>query len=120
MEHRMNEDGLCGQRNWIKAAAVLSLALLTVVGCVDRNSRYDVAYAGQGAVVLKENPNPPKPAPQVVETHAAPPVETRPAGPSEKEIAMQRKIEELEAQSRALQNQSKELQAEIERLKRER
>jgi hypothetical protein len=108
--------------------------LVFVGGCVHKDAVYEPTYAGQGGVTLKEQAVEPRPARVVA-----------PAGPTAREIELQRRvdeleakakagetatpakapddrqrrIDELEAKSRALQNESKELQAEIERLKRE-
>jgi len=108
------------------------VALVAMCGCVHKDSVYVPTSAGQGGVTVKETATEPRPA-------------RVPAGPTAREIELQRRvdeleakaragqtaaplkevedrqkrIDELEAKSRALQNESKELQAEIERLKRE-
>lgn len=109
----------------------MAALILVVCGCVHKDAVYEPTSAGQGGVTLKETATEPRPA-RV----------SQPAGPTAREVelqrrvdelekekaekspkseldAKQRKIEELEAKSRALQDQSKELQAEIERLKKE-
>jgi hypothetical protein len=79
------------------------IALALVGGCgSDDGDRYPVAYAGQGQVALRKEEVEPRPAA----------VRAPATGPTTREVEMQRKIDALEAQSKALQT-------EIDRLKRE-
>jgi hypothetical protein len=82
--------------------SLLVVAMLTLASCVNTNDRYAVAAAGQGVVVLRKEPGPPP----------APPKPSQPAGPTTREIELQRRINELEAQSTSLQT-------ELDRLRRE-
>jgi hypothetical protein len=70
--------------------------------CTDDPSRYGVASAGQGGVVVRKEPGPP---PRVRE-------EVKPSGPTTHEVELQRRIDDMEAKER-------EMREEIERLKRE-
>ena len=86
---------------------VIGLCLLVGVAgvswsCTDDPSRYGVASAGQGGVVIRKEPGAPRP----------PKEEVKPAGPTTHEVELQRRIDDMEAKER-------EMRAEIERLKRE-
>jgi hypothetical protein len=70
--------------------------------CTDDPSRYGVASAGQGGVVVRKEPGPPRMARE----------EVKPSGPTTREVELQRRIDDMEAKER-------EMRAEIERLKRE-
>jgi hypothetical protein len=84
------------------------IALALVGGCgSDDGERYPVAYAGQGQVALRKEEVEPRPA--AVRERA---VVVPPTGPTTREVELQRKID-------ALESQSKEMQTEIDRLKRE-
>jgi hypothetical protein len=86
------------------------ITLVLVAGCgSDDGERYPVAYSGQGQVALRREEVEPRPAGGAVRERV---VVVPATGPSTREVEMQRTIEALEAQS-------KDLQTEIDRLKRE-
>jgi hypothetical protein len=95
----------------VSGVAVL-LMVMTVAGCggADDGRRYPVSSAGQGQIALREERVEPRPVPvreRVVEAPAP-----APRGPTTREAELQRTIDSLEARQ-------KEMQTEIERLKRE-
>jgi hypothetical protein len=83
----------------------LPLSFLFCIGCGSDPDRTVVVSANQGNVIIKKEPNPLAGEARYAPTPA-------PASPTTKETAQQRRIDDLEAQQRSLQ-------AEIERLKRE-
>ena len=82
------------------SASILTAAIFCT-GCGTNTDRTVVVSGNQGSYVLKREPNP-----LAGQAHPGP------ASPTTKEVSQQRRIDELEAQSR-------QLQSEIERLKRE-
>ena len=94
----------------LRNAVMLSAVSVIGISCVKDNSVYPVASAGQGGVTVRKVEGPPPRMP--VET-------TAPAGPTARELELQRKIDSMEARSRELEQQSRAMQAELERLKRE-
>jgi hypothetical protein len=110
MELRMNVAFPRTGPHMLLRNAVLSTITVIGISCVKDNSVYPVASAGQGGVTVRKEEGPPpsvRPAP------------TAPAGPTARELELQRKIESMEARSRELEDQSRALQAELERLKKE-
>ncbi len=91
-------------------SAVLSAVALIGISCVKDNSVYPVASAGQGGVTVRKEAGPPP---------SVRPMTTSPAGPTARELELQRKIESMEVRSRELEEQSRAMQAELERLKKE-
>jgi hypothetical protein len=89
---------------------VLSAVALIGISCVKDNSVYPVASAGQGGVTVRKEEGPPPSVRAMT---------TAPTGPTARELELQRKIESMEARSRQLEDQSRALQAELERLKKE-
>ena len=98
-----NAFGLLG---WVSAWAVL----MSCASCTDTPDRFSVAQSGQGTVTLAREPRP-----SLVKRREEPP--DAPVGPTRREIELQQTIDALEVRSRSLEEQAKELQAEIRRLK---
>ncbi len=96
-------------RRLLRNAMLLAVAFIGV-SCVKDNSVYPVASAGQGGVTVRKEEGPPP-------TMRA--MTTAPAGPTARELELQRQIESMEVRSRELEAQSRAMQAELERLKRE-
>jgi hypothetical protein len=89
------------------SAAAVSLLALLCASCAGRGDRYVIANGNQGSFNVKREENPMDSMPV-----AAPAASTAPAGPTAREVELQKRIDELEAQQK-LTN------AELERLKRE-
>src|SRR3954463_12973644 len=89
--------------------AVLAAVALTLISCINDNSAYPVASAGQGGVTVRKQEMP----------RSARPAATEPAGPTAREVELQRKIDAMEARSRELEEQSRAMQVELQRLKQE-
>ena len=94
----------------LRNAVMLSAVSVIGISCVKDNSVYPVAAAGQGGVTVRKEVGPP-PTMRVVTT--------APSGPTVREVELQRKIESMEARSRELEEQSRAMHVELERLKRE-
>ena len=93
-------------RNWATAAVSL-LVVVSCASCAGRGDRYVIANGNQGSFNVKREANPMDSMPA-----AAPAASAAPAGPTTREIELQRRIEELEAQQKATN-------AELERLRRQ-
>jgi hypothetical protein len=96
----------------VVCVALLLTAMVTGVACVHDDSVYPVAAAGQGGVSVHREAVPPPPP------RAAAPMPAT-TGPTAREIELQQKIDAMERRSRELESQSKSLQIELERLKKE-
>jgi hypothetical protein len=92
-------------RNWATAASLLALLCAS---CAGRGDRYVIANGNQGSFNIKREENPMGSMP----VNTAPAASTAPAGPTAREVELQKRIDELEAQQKATN-------AELERLKRE-
>jgi hypothetical protein len=91
-------------RNWATAASLLALLCAS---CAGGGDRYVIANGNQGSFNIKREENPMGSMPV-----AAPAASTAPAGPTAREVELQKRIDELEVQQ-------KTTNAELERLKRE-
>lgn len=95
----------------VLCGAMLFTAMATGLACIHDDSVYPVAAAGQGGASVRREAVPPPPP------RAAPAPAT--TGPTAHEIELQQKIDAMEVRSRELEAQSKSLQTELERLKKE-
>ena len=93
-------------RNWATAASLM-VVVLSCASCAGRGDRYVIANGNQGSFSVKREANPMDSMPV-----AAPAASAAPAGPTTREVELQKRIDELEAQQ-------KTTNAELERLKRE-
>jgi hypothetical protein len=85
--------------------AVVSIGSIGVLalGCNSSGDRYSVSPGNQGRFEIKREDNPmPQPAAAVAPT----------TGPTEKELALQRKIEQMESQQRKMADEIDRLKAE--------
>ena len=86
--------------------AAVGFGVLLLAGCANRGDRYVAATGNQGNFSVQREANPVDSLPREPARSAAP------AGPTAREVELQRHIDDLEARQKALN-------AEIERLKQE-
>jgi hypothetical protein len=97
----------------VVCGALFLTAMVSGLACVHDDSIYPAAAAGQGGVrVRREAVPPPPPRAAMLPVPAS-------TGPTAHEMELQQKIDAMEVRSRELEAQSKAMQAELERLKKE-